>query len=749
MSIYYYVELKNFNKRGISKMTEHYKKDFPYIANVNADPRIVGFPAILNPFTQQDSAPRADMFRSHMSQAVSLNNPEFPKIFSGYEYDTMAFCHTGTEREHDARILAVIPKYRGQKKDGTYMKSPSKTVIYEDLETGELNYFELAEYGMGDSGFGWKLIHENSHLLEPDTYLPKETIIARTPSQQGNKYCIGINANTAFMSHPDTVEDAMLISQSFADKMKSEEVKKITISVHPGEHPINQYGSIDSEEDIFKFLPDIGECVGNNGILCSFRRPSVDTFTADMSKESMHKIQPLHDRMIKIPPGSKIIDMDFYPTNQRDRIPWSVFGQAEDYVNSKLVYWERIISIIEDLSKYNKPLSPMFNTFLTRAYLHYGALGGKVAGVPTRRCKFINKGEKQIDFLEIEITYVVTRTVERGFKITDQHGAKGVISRICPDEDMPIDEYGVRADLVSGPNSIMARMNIGQLSEHAINHISEFVLRKIKNISHDTDAAFDMLLDYYNDINPKYAQLVKSISTPEKKKDHIKEVIANGIYLNVPPFLDTFRDVHNLHRAIIKLKTTNPDEAKVMMKRSGIKEKDLKNVKENIFIMLKKKWGSKETPVTYGVSGDQGPDRKFTTKEPVCIGSKYMLLLSNIPKPSSPGVAKVSHHGVPMKTPIGLRDATSISDNPTRFGEDEERIILTEGNSEENARLMSLQSASITAIEKISETLLMSDHPTQIDRMDMTNKELSASNMVHGLLHHCLATQGIELNKKE
>jgi DNA-directed RNA polymerase subunit beta len=46
-----------------------------------------------------------------------------------------------------------------------------------------------------------------------------------------------------------------------------------------------------------------------------------------------------------------------------------------------------------------------------------------------------------------------------------RHGNKGVISRICPIEDMPFDENGMPVDICLNPLGVPSRMNVGQILE--------------------------------------------------------------------------------------------------------------------------------------------------------------------------------------------------------------------------------------------------------------------------------------------
>ena len=55
--------------------------------------------------------------------------------------------------------------------------------------------------------------------------------------------------------------------------------------------------------------------------------------------------------------------------------------------------------------------------------------------------------------------------IQPGDKMAGRHGNKGVISKICPVEDMPYDEKGNPVDIVLNPLGVPSRMNIGQVLE--------------------------------------------------------------------------------------------------------------------------------------------------------------------------------------------------------------------------------------------------------------------------------------------
>ncbi len=65
----------------------------------------------------------------------------------------------------------------------------------------------------------------------------------------------------------------------------------------------------------------------------------------------------------------------------------------------------------------------------------------------------------------VKVYLAVKRRIQPGDKLAGRHGNKGVISKICPIEDMPFDETGHPVDMVLNPLGVPSRMNIGQVLE--------------------------------------------------------------------------------------------------------------------------------------------------------------------------------------------------------------------------------------------------------------------------------------------
>ncbi|VAW49108.1 DNA-directed RNA polymerase beta subunit [hydrothermal vent metagenome] len=65
----------------------------------------------------------------------------------------------------------------------------------------------------------------------------------------------------------------------------------------------------------------------------------------------------------------------------------------------------------------------------------------------------------------VKVYVAIKRRIQPGDKMAGRHGNKGVISRVCPVEDMPYDETGRPVDICLNPLGVPSRMNVGQILE--------------------------------------------------------------------------------------------------------------------------------------------------------------------------------------------------------------------------------------------------------------------------------------------
>ena len=687
--------------------------DVPLLKDTTASVKLLGLEALLVPFLQFISSQRVSMFSSQIVQALPPWHAEQPFIYTGYENIIGKYSFNSTERDQDMYILAVIPKYLENRGIKPLKYNPRYTVIYIGREDGMVHYFHLDKFTKGTDGYGYENVIMNRSMLKPDLIVPKEIEFSKSPSHIGaNGYGMGVNANVAYLTLPEVNNDAFLISERLAEKLTTTSICTIAVDIKANQVPLNLYG--DDEEH--KFLPDIGEFVRDDGIICGFRTPTDSTFVSDMMSLSTPHV--LHDDLYYAPPGSQIIDVDFYVGQGRNRVRTdrALYAQVDKYLQPMNTYWTNVIKCYEKVKERNIPLSPEFNTFVTRAMAMSIASGIRVPGIQRKQDIKLCKGKERIEFIYMKITYAFTRKVNNAFKLSDRNGGKGVVSQIRKTEEMPTDDFGITADIVIDPQSVPNRMNPSQEYETGINRISVFVQRQaiqLRKTQGDT-AAMDYVLDYIREIHPAYADMIvspRAHNNPEYFLDTIEKAELNGdvgIYLMIPPFL----------------KTIGPE----------------------LIQRLAEKYHVQGSPVTFYPLDKDGNPYRSRTKCEVNIGAKYMYLLYKVPHAKAPGVAYINQFKVPVKPSQHARLMSLIGQTPLRIGEDETRIGTMCAGADAVVRLMGLHANSFESVKLMCNTLLRAKDTNRIERIDVTTKQIQQTNNIIGVSKHMMSTMGINMD---
>ena len=144
--------------------------------------------------------------------------------------------------------------------------------------------------------------------------------------------------------------------------------------------------------------------------------------------------------------------------------------------------------------------------------------------------KFENKRRKIIQgddlapgVLKIVKVYLaVKRRIQPGDKMAGRHGNKGVISKICPVEDMPHDEYGRPVDIVLNPLGVPSRMNIGQISKVHLGLAAKGIGEKIDRMIKEQRRLHEMreFLQQVYDLGEKDSQQVNIAELSERRRTY-------------------------------------------------------------------------------------------------------------------------------------------------------------------------------------------------------------------------------------
>lgn len=687
--------------------------EYPLLNNVSADLRNAGYPSAFNPIPQGASAPRLNMLGSHLPQALIIDGCEQRNLFAGTEPDLGEQEFNLSRRDNPVQILEVIPKYSGMsfhKDGGAGSQIPRITVLCRDLKTGKIGYFHVDRYFRGTDDFGHLNVWSNINTLEVGNVITPDLVLSTSPAHKGPAYCLGVNANTVYMTLPEGIEDAMLISRSLAKKMTSTQISRVVINVKPDSRILNTYG----DEDDYRILPIIGEKIRDDGILFASRPTSCMTYAADVDPESLMKIRDMQDTLYTVKKNGIVVDLEFFVNRQRaSNHPYT---QIDAYQRATEEYWRKIIDGYRKHCKVPNPpeITNELNNLVNTAMIRLLAMGASVPGFNAQRSRPDLEGinGQPVDYIQIVVTYMAKREVQKGFKITDSYGGKGVIGRIAEDEHMPTDQQGIRADLMACSASPFKRMIFSPLYEQGINRGSELVRRRAKHVleTQGADPAFDMLCEWYSDVNPNYGALVREIkNTPEKRAQHVKTATDTFPDVFCPPFLEH-----------ICLAFTDA---------------------------LKKKWDIVGSPVTFSIPDPiTGGIRTYTTRVPCYIGSKYVYLLCKIPKATSAGIAHMSHQGTPIKpTNRDAKYQVPVNEKPVKEGEDENRIAIGSVPVEIVLRHNALLAKSpVRGVGTVTRAFMLSDHPTAIERFDVDDATLQQSDAVAGIFHHATGVIGID-----
>lgn len=654
----------------------------------------------LNPWDGYDSSSRKQMFASQIGQILVIKGATERK------------CQTGMEREYgkytfsikmpvDGDVIKVVERYQNTYGEESIAFSPQSIILYEDSKTKEVGMINIPRYCSFHPHFGFEY-HAKPGLsqVRVKASIPKDTILVDSPSitpDGGYKY--GIELNIAFMSHPAVSEDGVMICEDVLPKLafKTYETRVVEWGKH--RFPLNLYG----DENNYKPFPDLGEYIREDGILMSLRAHNRELAIVRQSKYDLMEVDSTYDRSTYAgEPGDpakrkgRVVDIRVYHDGNAYSAGNPMDAQPLKYDRARRKFYQDLVKEYEELRSKRKDhlqITPELQRQLIEAMVVLDK--GPVKIVKNYRNATLD--EWRVEFV---IEYEITPNI--GFKVTDGHGGKGVICHIAKPEEMPLAANGVRADIVMDGASTVNRMNLGRFYEQYINCAShDIVLRITKELEVDPrdkslmvklaalekkeperfNNVWDYLMGYYRILSPARMYPWFTSTDPNVRDRykmprvfHLTEIIRNqAIYLYLPP----------------------ENEAEM----------------DRCVPAIEKYYQPTYGPVSYiGYSG-----RRVTTRQPVRIGSVYIILLEKIGDDwTAVSSGKWQHYGV-------LSQITNADKHlhPTRqqavraWGEAEIRNLLTFVGAWMTAEILDRNNNPRTHYQ-IVQNILATDTPTNI-----------------------------------
>lgn len=689
----------------------------------------------MNPLDAHNSSSRKQMFASHLGQCLVINGATEKRLQSGTEREFGKYTFS-TKIPVGCKVIKVINRYRETWGQDSVLKdkqdNPETVIIYEDVQTKEVGCVVVKQYTSNHSYFGFKnKINPIVNQIHQDDHLPAGTILTNSPSVEMTEgdapmiksYKYGRECNIAYMSHPATSEDGILISQKVLREFGFKKYETRVVEFGNKSFPLNTYG----DENVFKAFPDIGESIRPDGLLMAFRpyEKSDQSYDRELAlvEQSIYdlmEVDHVFDKLVYADgPGGRVVDIRVHHDTKATNSPTPIGmdTQALRYDAARRIFYQDIVTEWRRLERDRREslkITPEFHRLVVEAL-------AVVHETQERVFKLYRKAPLDDWRIEFVIEYDVIPTI--GFKLTDSAGGKGVICHVVPDDWMPTDADGNRADIVMDPNSTVSRMNLSRKYEQYINAHSRDVakqirtwfgidakdretIHKVQTIERQNKPLFDQawkyLMGYYQIVSPLMQSWFDTGGYMRTSAEHLTEVIKNGIHIWKP--------------------TNCPRES------------------SDIVRMLEANYPSTYGPVTY--VGNSG--RRVTTKVKVRIGSVYIILLEKTADDwSAVSSGRTQHYGVLAQ--VGNQDKYTqpYRSQPIRaFGEAEIRIAASYAGQRVTAEIMDRNNNPETH-KAIVEAILDAEEPSNIyNAVDRTKIPYGGSRPLQ-LVKHILACYGV------
>lgn len=398
------------------------------------------------PFSPANSGSRKIMFSTHREHLMVLNQGEIPIIQTGFENEFGRNSSSFITAKSDYKVIYKINKFSFNK-NHYYL-------IIQDQKTGEYDYIERVTYNHNTESYGYLYNNEYLDSLNVGSIIKEGKVIKTSNGfdSYGNKMD-GVNLTTIYLSCAQNMEDSVIISESAAEKLRTNLVKGTSITINDNDILLNLYG----DENNYKAFPDIGEPI-KDGIFCAIRRLENYNMLYSLAQDRLRSILP-SDKP-KIIEG-RVADIDVYCNNPQILSESKYNQQLYFYYNEKMNFCKTINELVGPLAMTGK-LSYNLQEL-------YSTCNKIISGV-----QFFD--EKLFNNVIMEIKIVQSLPMEPGDKMSDRYGGKGVVSEIRPDNLMPVLENGTVVEVIKNQSTCINRENLGQLHEQSLTFIgSRFI----------------------------------------------------------------------------------------------------------------------------------------------------------------------------------------------------------------------------------------------------------------------------------
>ncbi len=667
--------------------------------------QLVSVASSLIPFLENDDANRALMGSNMMRQAVPLIKPKAPLVGTGMEY-TVA-------KDSGSTVVA--------KREGIVDQLDANRIVIRvtdknDTSLNKIDIYNLLKFQRSNQN----TCISQRPLVNVGDKIKKNQVIADGPATELGELALGRNVLAAFMPwNGYNFEDSILISEKVVQD-------DVFTSIHVEEFEVMSRDTKLGPEEITRDIPNaseemlvnldetgivyIGAEVSSGDILVGKVTPKGESPMTPEEKLLRaifgEKAADVKDTSLRVPPGVKgtiveirvfsrrgiekderAISIENYQIEiiARDRddelkILEKSFGNhlrelltnktylsgSDIFKKNDKITFDKIENLsLDNLLKLNVNEERTTNQIDALVKNYENQLGNINQKFENKIDKIQSGDELLPGVLKlIKVFIAVKRKLQPGDKMAGRHGNKGVISKICPVEDMPYLEDGTPVDIVLNPLGVPSRMNIGQILETHLGWASASLGRQVNEMifkiqkEGQTKDLKDKLLDIFDYDN--HQKIIQKMDD-----DEILE-LANNLKDGIPFATPVF---------------------------DGAKEKDISSLLEKSGV------SSSGQEILYdGITG-----KKF--ERPVTVGYMYMLKLHHLVDEKI-HARSIGPYSLVTQQPLGGK----AQFGGQRFGEMEVWALEAYGAAYTLQEILTIKSDDVAGRTKVYESIVKGDN---------------------------------------
>jgi DNA-directed RNA polymerase subunit beta len=481
--------------------------------------QLISAAAALIPFLEHDDANRALMGCNMQRQAVPLLKAEAPLVGTGLEkkvaYDSGVLeIARRSGKVESVEADRILISYQSKKDEDSF----------EDFSGfGGVDEYKLIKYQRSNQD----TCVNQKPLVEVGQKIKKGDILADGSATEDGELALGRNVLVAFMPWRGyNFEDAIILSERLVkdDVYTSVHIEEFETQVRDtkaGMEEITREIPNVSEEMLTDLDADgivrAGAHIKAGDILVGKVTPKGET---ELTPEERllkaifgEKAGDVRDASLKAPPGMDgiVVDIKLFSRKERDdrakshekkKVQEHLRKRDQEIEHVKEKRRDRLAELMlgqtteklihsetgELQAKAGRKITEKLLGTIDVDFLHWGLPIVRDQDVDSRIQSLMEAAARAIDGIEsnyekemermmrgdelppgvsklVKVYIARKRKVSVGDKMAGRHGNKGVVSRIVPEEDMPMLEDGTPVDIILNPLGVPSRMNVGQILE--------------------------------------------------------------------------------------------------------------------------------------------------------------------------------------------------------------------------------------------------------------------------------------------